>query len=26
METDAVRERFWAEFDRLADEVTPPSG
>jgi lysophospholipase len=26
METDPVRERFWAEFDRLADEVTPPSG
>jgi lysophospholipase len=26
METDPIRSRFWAEFDRLADEVTPPSG
>ena len=26
METDPVRDRFWAEFDRLAAEVTPLSG
>ena len=26
METDAVRDQLWAEFDALADAVTPPLG